>query len=268
MNFLQKIRVLFPFSFLPVVLFLTVGASTLMTGCSEPEYTLKNPGSSPGSGDAVYPKTPVGKQIKEHLTTMAGVGVDAEANYQSSLAAMRSNPEVLPVLAEIYEALPEEDYFRRTLVVETLKELRSAGALPHLIRVANAPIPEDRIPDNTEINTREDEIVIRITAVQGLSVLAARDSSEANDQLLKLVAHDDLTVRQMAARGFLGSSIGSTEEKLSQLRKMVPKEEHWYLTTTTTPIREVHHPEVLPDFDLKAFMDKKSQKAPKTEETK
>lgn len=253
---------------IPLAIPLVLGASLLAFGCAGPEYTLEYSGPSPGAGDVVYPKTPAGRQIKQHLTAMAAVGVDAEANYQQSLASLRANPEVTPVLADVYSAIPEEDYFRRTLIVETLKEMRSLKVLPYLSRIATAPIPEDRLPENTEVNTREAEIVIRITAIQGLSILAANSSAEANDLLLELVGHDELTVRQMAARGFLGSSIGDEREKLKVLYERVPKQEHWYLTTKPTEIRKVQHPDVLPEFDLDALLKLKSDKAPRTEEEK
>lgn len=268
MNLINKSSDLISLTYVPFAFLLILCALLLLSSCAEPEYTLDYTGPSPGSGDAIYPKTPAGQQIKQHLTAMSGVGEDAEANYQKSLAKMRANPEVTHVLAEVYAAIPEEDYFRRTLVVEALKEMRSVDALPYLSRIANAPIPKDRLPENTEVNTRENEIVIRITAVQGLSVLAAQESREANELLFKLVGHNDLTVRQLAARGYLGSSVGDTNEKLKQLYEMVPKEEHWYLTTKLTDIREVQHPEVLVDFDLEAFMKQRSDNAPSTEEIK
>jgi hypothetical protein len=264
----HKISSLLSLSLVPLAFVFTPVTLLLMSGCSEPQHTLEYPGPTPGSGDAIYPKTPAGQQIKEHFTAMAGVGKDAEANYQKSLAAMRANPALTPVLMEVYDAIPEEDYFRRTLVVETLKEMHSADALPYLVRIANATIPIDRLPKNTEMDTRESEIVIRITAVQGLSTLAAGNSKAASDSLLKLVGHSDLTVRQMAARGYLGSSLGNKDENLKRLQKLIPKEEHWYLTTQLTEIRKVHHPEVLPDFDLAAFMKRQSDKAPKVGESK
>lgn len=249
-------------------LLIIVSFALMLTGCSESEYTLEYSGPSPGTGDAAYPDTPIGKQIKQHITAMSGVGKDAESEYQKSLANMRATAGVTPVLMEVYEALPEEDYFRRTLVVEAMKEMHSEEALSYLERIVNSPIPKDRMPDNTEVNTRESEIVIRVTAVQGLSILARQKSSKADDLLLKLVGHDDLTVRQMAARGYLASSVGNKEEKLGRLRKMLPEEEHWYVTTELTPIKKVQHPNVLPDFDLDAFMKRRSDKAPKTGEVK
>lgn len=268
MNLTHKISTVFLLSFVPLVFALTFGVFLLVSGCSESENRLEYTGPSPGSGDTIYPKTAAGQQIKQHLTAMAGVGEDAEANYQKSLAAMRANPDMTAVLAKVYAAIPEEDYFRRTLVVEALKEMRSVDGLPYLAQIANSRIPEDRLPENTEINTRESEIVIRITAVQGLSILAVQKSREADGLLLKLVSHDDLTVRQMAVRGYLGSSVGNAKDKLKQLYEMVPKEEHWYLTTKLTDIREVHHPEVLPDFDLDDFMKRQSDNAPRMEQKK
>lgn len=240
----------------------------LVVGCGESEQTLEYAGPSPGSGDSVYPKTPVGQQIKDHLTIMAGVGEDAEAKYQESIAAMRANPTAIPVLAEVYAALPEEDYFRRTLVVEALKEMRSEDALPELHRIATAPIPKDRLPEDTEVDTRENEIVIRITAVQGLSALAANSSEKADNLLFELVGHDDLTVRQMAARGYLGSAVGNPGEKLKVLHEKIPKEEHWYLTTKLTDIRTVPHPDVLPDLDLATFLKQRSDEAPNIKEAR
>lgn len=244
----------------------TIVATLMVSGCTGTEHTLIYTGPTTGSGDKIFPDTPVGRQIKRHLTAMAGVGEGSEANYQKSLATMRADPDVTPILAEVYAAIPEEDYFRRTLVVEALKEMRSVDALPFLTRIASAPIPADRQPGNAEVNTRENEIVIRITAVGGISILAALDSREANDVLLGLISYDDLTVRQMAARGYLGSSIGSTDEKLKELREMVPQEEHWYLTTKLTNIRDVPHPDVLPEFNLEAFMKRQSEDGPRARE--
>lgn len=259
----------FPASLLrPSPCFLLVwvlAAALLAFGCAKPEGTLEYAGPSPGGGDAVFPNTSTGQQIRQHLAAMAGVGEDAEANYQNSLASLRANPEATTVVETVYLAVPEQDYFRRTLLVEALKEMRTVEALPSLERIATSPIPEDRLPQNAEIDTREHEVVIRITAVQGLSILA--DSSDvAHNLLLELVGHEDLTVRQMAARGYLGSSLGNAEEKLSLLRERVPREEHWYLTTEMTEIREVRHPDVLPEYDLDELLEVESDEAPKIEE--
>ena len=153
-------------------------------------------------------------------------------------------------------------------MVEALKEMRSEDALAQLYRIATAPIPKDRLPEDTEVDTRENETVIRITAVQGLSTLAANSSIKADNLLLELVGHDDLTVRQMAARGDPGSAVGDPGEKLKVLQEKIPKEEHWYPTTKLTDIRTVPHPDVLPDLDLATFLKQTSDEGPKVKEAR
>lgn len=246
---------------------LVFGVLVVATGCAEPDYRLTYEEPTPGMEESVFPDTPTGSQVEQHLDTMAGVGEDAEERYQASLTELRANPEAASVLASVYAKVPEDHYFRRTLLVEALKELRSPEAFPHLRDIATSQIPADRMPDNSEVNTREAEIVIRITAVQGLSNLAQESVAEADELLLELVGHEELTVRKMAARGYLASPLGEYEDRLARLRKIVPQEEHWYLTTEATDPREVHHPEVLPDFDVDSFLEVQSEDAPKTEGT-
>jgi len=140
----------------------------------------------------------------------------------------------------------------RTMLTEGLKELRSPGALAHLNDIAKEKIPADQRPENTEIDTRTDEVVIRITAVEGIAILAANRSAEAENSLLELTGHEDLTVRQMAARGYLNSPLGNVEEKLQVLRRKLPQTEHWYLTTKTTDIKQVQHPDMPAEFKLES----------------
>ena len=97
----------------------------------------------------------------------------------------------------------------------------------------------------------KDEVVIRVTAVEGLSMLAAQRSQEADDLLLRLIStHEDLTVRQMAARGYLASPLGNAKERAQRLRQVLPAREHWYITTELTNIRRVPHPAMPATFDL------------------
>ncbi|MCM3901387.1 MAG: hypothetical protein ND866_06755 [Pyrinomonadaceae bacterium] len=178
-------------------------------------------------------------------------GEDAEAKYQESLTKLRAEPGAADALYETYRKIPAENFMLRTMLTEALKELRSPGALTHLNNIAREKIPADRNPENAEIDTRTDEVVIRITAVQGIAILAANRSAEAENMLLELTGNEDLTVRQMAARGYLRSPLGNVEEKLQVLRRKLPQTEHWYLTTDTTNIKQVQHPEMPKEFKLK-----------------
>jgi hypothetical protein len=233
-------------------LFLLIGSCAMLspTGCQRTKSVLSGDSTSQSQIETLYPNTPAGQRVKEHMSASMTFGEDAEAKYQESLNKLRAEPGAADVLFETYRKIPAENYLLRTMLIEGLKELRSPAALAHLNDIARAKIPEDQAPEDTEVDTRTDELVIRITAVEGISILAANQSAEADKMLLELTGHDDLTVRQMAARGFLQSSVGNVEEKLQLLRRKLPESEHWYLTTKATDIRQVPHPQMPKEFKL------------------
>lgn len=220
------------------------------SGCQQGKSVLTIDSSSQSPVDKFYPNTPAGQRVKEHMQASMGHGEDAEAKYQESLTRLRAEPGAADALYETYRRIPAENYVLRTMLTEGLKELRSAGALAHLHNIARERIPADARPADAEIDTRTDEVVIRITAVEGIALLAANRSAEADNLLLELTGHEDLTVRQMASRGYLNSPLGNAEERLQVLRRKLPQTEHWYLTTKTTDIKQVQHPEMPADFKL------------------
>ena len=237
-----------------------------IVGCQsngEKSPTLVYDKSSTVKIDTVFPNTSSGNLIREHLKVSMGHGEDAETRYQQSLTALRAEPEAAKILYDGYKKVEPSNYLYRTLIVEALKQLRSSKSLSYLTDIAQEKIPANRHPENAEINTREDEVVIRITAVEGITLLATDKLIEADKSLLQLIGSEDLTVRQMATRGYLQSPSDNIREKMQSLRERLPKEEHWYITTDTTDIKKVAHPDMPAKFDIET---KKSNNRPKIKE--
>ena len=232
-------------------------------GCQSQPAALTLDKSSTVKIDSVFPNTRVGNLVREHLRTSMGYGEGAEAIYQQSLTNLRNEPEAAQILHDGYKKVAPENYFYRTLIVETLKQLRSSQSLTYLADIAQEKIPANRSPENVEHNTRQDEVVIRITAVEGITLLAVDSSAEAERVLTQLLGSEDLSVRQMAARGYLQSRLGNVQEKMQYLRQRLPKEEHWYITTEATDIKKVAHPAMPAKFDLPS---NPSNNAPKIKE--
>ena len=206
--------------------------------------------SSKENLDSVYSNTAIGRMIKAHIRTAMGNGIDAEALYQKSLDSLRVTAGASEELYATYKRAPEKEYFLRTMLVESLKELHAPSALQHLSDIANDKIPANLYPGEGEMNTRQDEIVIRVTAVEGIAKLAADSLMEAEKVLTALIKNEDLTIRQMAVKGYLHSAFGNAQEKIEVLRRQLPKEEQWYITLDTTNIRQVKHPEMPAQFKL------------------
>ncbi|MHA7057240.1 HEAT repeat domain-containing protein [Aquimarina sp. M1] len=203
---------------------------------------------------------PYGNLVNEHINLSMGFGKDAEEKYQRSLYMLRRQPKISASLFEIYHKVPAENYLYRTMVVEALKELNTDTSLQYLYKIAMTRIPRDTQPENEEIDTRTDEIIIRLTAVEGIGILAINKNEEAEKALIQLIDHEDLSVRQMAVRSYLLSPFGNIQEKKKELYEKLPREEYWYITEETTNIRKVEHPDMPETFDLKENDSKETPK--------
>jgi len=228
--------------------------------CADKGASLELDETSTINVEDFLPNTNTGNLIKQHLRLAMGSGADAEANYQQSLQRLKANPEAGRVLFNSYKKVPAQHYMYRTMLVEALKQLQSSASMAYLNEIASERIPKDTAPQNAELDTRIDEIVIRITAVEGLTLLASDSLIDASSALMGLTSHADLTVRQMAARGYIKSPVGSVVEKIDVLRSKLPKSEHWYLSLEDTNIKTVEHPEMPDEFEI---IEKEVKNSPK-----
>ena len=229
-------------------------------GCADKGAELVLDETSTINVEDLLPNNNTGNLIKQHLRLAMGSGADAEANYQQSLQRLKANPEAGRVLYDTYKKVPAQHYMYRTMLVEALKQQRLPASIAFLNEIASNRIPEDNAPRNAEIDTRIDEIIIRITAVEGLTLLASDSLVGASNALMGLINHEDLTVRQMAARGYIKSPVGSAVEKIDALREKLPQNEHWYLSLEDTNIKKVDHPEMPEKFEI---IEKEVKNSPK-----
>ena len=213
----------------------------------------------PGEGnmDQIYPQTPEGELLKSHMNVATGHGENAEEAYQNSLRTLRENAEMPVTIIETYKKVPVEQYFLRTMLVEALKECRNPRGLKFLDEIASEPIGADLRKEDEEWNTQQDEEIIRITAIEGISILAAAKDKNAEQSLRAYFKNDNLSIRQMAVRGYL--AYGSFERKSGELKELIPAEEHWYIAQPTD-IQQVEHPEMPETFDLKKNTNSQSPK--------
>ena len=211
----------------------------------------------------VFPNTSQGQQLKRHILLMSAYGDDAETNYQSSLAVLRRDSAISTTIYSTYLKVKDDQYLLRTLLVETLKEIQSPRNLVTLSEIANSQIPPEK-SKNPEQSTRVNEIIIRSTAVEGISALAQKQDSAARRTLLALSDNPELTLRQMAIRGYL-ASLSQREQRaeIDRLKKKMPQDQHWMITPDTTDIRKVPHPKMPDSFELKTRTPKNTPKIKK-----
>lgn len=242
---------------------ITIFVPLTLTNCSN--KSIDKLDISNNSNDTLpdFPNTPAGQILKKHIQLMSAYGEDAEFNYQASLVALRKDSTMNNLIFEVYKRTNPDQYLLRSLLVESLKELKLISSLGMLNEIASSQIPAET-SNNPEYSTRENEILIRSTAIEGISYLVQDQTPEARNFLFALIDSKDITLRQMAIRGYLSSynTEKEVEVEINKLKKKLPEEDHWMITTRTTDIKTVPHPTMPDSFNLKNI--NKNNNSPKT----
>lgn len=195
-----------------------------------------------------FPDTQVGRLLRDHVGAAVNTGRDAEARYQASLTLLRGQSEaVSAMITATYSKIDEARYFRRWLLVETLRELHSDRTLATLKTIAESPIPEEMWSDD-EAFSQDREISIRTTAIAGIADLASRGNEEADRLLTNFFGHENPAVRRVAIIGYANAGT-DYEARTSFLKRVLPVEDQRFITLKATDIRTVAHPDI-PDIHL------------------
>ncbi len=193
---------------------------------------------------AVFPNTPVGNQLRDHMMVLAMPAEtieEADAKYRESLAALRENPaEVVTLLNEAYNKTEARHYFNRWGLVKTLGDIESNLADKILYNIAASKIPPETSEDLHHFSTQEEEVIIRIRAIEGLGLLAQKQNRFADTALLQLIFDStgrSSAIQLRAIKAYLraGKDTGSREKFL---KSRLDKSLHDIITTGVTAPEE------------------------------
>jgi hypothetical protein len=184
---------------------------------------------------------PLNEQIVEAINRMGGTGADAEANYQAVVNALRSEAkEVVSIVAEEYRSLPRNQYLDRWSLVQLLVELRDPISLTMLDEILSSQIPPEESKDPHSFSTVGQEIMVRTTAVEAVTRIAADGSPQALELLLKHSRHNNFSVKRVSIQGYLAHGGKDAREALS---KILPPDDQYILDIRRTDIRDVPQPQ-------------------------
>lgn len=230
----------------------------LLRGDAKETTDAARPGTPPAA-DTAFPKGPLGDLLRAHLLSMVGVGTDAEQKfqdaenaYQASLRSLREKgPEVVKLLANAYARTPEDHYFRRWALVETLRELHSPEAAATLARIATSAIPAERYKGDVERSSVDEELQIRVNAVEALGELAGK-SKTAETPLLELAKSPHIGIQRAAIRGYLATATAPEERRSrsARLERLIPAERRSLISLETTDVKSVPHPDMPEKFAI------------------
>lgn len=184
-----------------------------------------------------YGNDPLTERIVEAINRMGGVGEDAERNYQSALEALREQSEkVIAIVTAEYRDLPKDQYLDRWSLVQLLAELRDPASLPVLDEILSERIEPERSKDPHSFTTVGEEVMVRTTAVEAITRIAADGSQQALELLLKHAQHENFSVKRAAIQGYLAQAGENARERLV---RVLPPEDHFILDIRRQDVREV-----------------------------
>jgi len=210
------------------------------------ELTLQEPSSKLGLKEETKS---IDSQVRAAIATMSAAGQAAEANYQAELLALVSNPQAaIAAIGNMYRTTPEDAYIARWSQVHLLSDLRQNAALELFDSILSTPIPPEKMPNMITYSTVGEEVMIRTTAIEGITRLAAKGDHKALDLLRKYVKHEALSVKRAAIQGYLETGGSNARE---ELRKILPEKDEWLLDIRRMDVHDVPQPQIEKASDTK-----------------
>src|SRR5215207_4989431 len=195
--------------------------------------------ASAAQGDPDSPSA----RVRTAINQMSASGPDAELNYRATLRALASDaPAAVGAVRDMYRATPEDQYMDRWTQVHLLAELRNSAALSAFDNILSTPIPPEKMPDAIIYSTVGEEAMIRTTAIEGITRIAAQGDRQALELLRKHMQHANFSVRRAAIQGYLEAA---GEGARDELRRVLPERDHFILDIRRAEVQDVPQPSVV-----------------------
>lgn len=192
----------------------------------------------------VFPNTPVGQLLQNHILVLAMPAEtieEADAKFNASLSELKKNKEeAVGLLTDAYKKIEARHYFNRWAIVKTLGDIESNTAVKSLADIALAPLPAEESKDLHHFSTQEEEVIIKVRAVEGLGTLAKAGDRSADAILLRLAldsTNRNSAIRLRAIKAYLKAG-KDTSEREKLLKGRLDKSLHDIITTTVTAPEE------------------------------
>lgn len=192
----------------------------------------------------VFPNTPVGNLLQNHMMVLAMPAEtieEADAKFAASLAELKKNKEeAVSLLADAYKKTEARHYFNRWGLVKTLGDLESNTATKHLTDIALAAIPSETSKDLHHFSTQEEEVIIKVRAIEGLGMLAKAGDRTADAVLLRLAldsTNKNSAIQLRAIKAYLRAG-KDTNQRAKLLIARLDKSMHDIITTAVTAPEE------------------------------
>lgn len=183
-------------------------------------------------------KSPTDKKLNtlivNAINAMGAFGDDAEKQYQRYLKQLKENDS--GILITEYSNLHESQYLDRWSIVQLVSDICNEKNLDFFNKVIIEKIPKEKSKETHSFSTVGEEVMIRTTAIDGISKLAGNGNKEAVNSLLNHTNNQNFSIKRAAIQAFI--EVGG-KDSIEILKKHLPKESHFILEIKRTDARNV-----------------------------
>lgn len=182
-------------------------------------------------------------RVADALSVMTASGARAEDDYRKLLRSARRDDEFAEILAKTAASTEADAYEERWALTQLLVDLENPAAVGYLADLVRSPVPEEKAEDPSHgLSTVTEEVILRTTAMEGLSRLQRRGADTA-EVLLESVASAEYVALRRAA--WFALVDGGAEDAARHARALlVERGEEWIADIKRIPVEEAPQAEV------------------------
>lgn len=198
----------------------------------------------------LFSNQPAGVLLSRYLETQVDFSEGANTRQISALKAIQEaddkiKKKMIPELINAYGRLAETDFDRRFMVIDAMTQVGSPEVLDFLPKIVLSNLPEVKRSHHF-FGPYENEIVVRLAAVEGVSALATKKYPASEAKLIEIAkVSPEKAIKVAAIQGYLNAPLwkmsprsyesyrGSSvyKQRVASLKKTLPAKLHALIGT-------------------------------------
>jgi hypothetical protein len=177
------------------------------------------------------------RALNDVLGAMTAAGPDADEAYSHALHHANHDEKFVHLVLKTLDAVEESAYPERWALLQLTIDLRHPATGDYLSKFVRLPIPKERSKDPVHgVSTVTEEVILRTTAIEGLSRLFSQGYDSA-DVLLDVAGSSDYVAMRRAAWFALVDR--GREDDLRRARELLEKSNFgWIADLKRVPVQE------------------------------
>jgi hypothetical protein len=185
------------------------------------------------------------RRLLDAVAVMTSGGVHADDSYQRTLRDIREDTEFIEILLRTADSLPEEAYEERWALTQLAVDLQHPRTAEYLAALIRRPVPPERSEDPGHgQSTVTEEVILRTTAIEGVSRLTREGTDATRGQIESLLGTlletlDSTPYLSLRRAAWFALVDSGNPDAVGRARDLLARRgEEWITTMRRIPVEE------------------------------